>query len=74
MIAKPDDRDGVTGEVWSVDADALVRLDALEGLGEGMYRRELVPLLAPFADRQVEGYLYARSVSGRREIGAVWNE
>jgi gamma-glutamylaminecyclotransferase len=72
MVAKSDDHDGVTGEVWSVDADALVRLDGLEGLDEGMYRRELVPLLAPFADRSVETYIYARSVTGRRKLGAVW--
>lgn len=74
MVAKSDDREGVAGEVWSVDAAALVRLDALEGLAEGMYRRERVPLLPPFADRGVEGYLYARSITGRREVGSAWKE
>lgn len=74
MVAKPDDRDGVTGEVWSVGADALVRLDALEGLDEGLYRRELLPLLAPFADRAIEGYLYARPIAGHRELGSTWKE
>ena len=74
MVAKPDDREGVAGEVWSVDADALVRLDALEGLAEGMYRREPVPLLPPFADRVIEGYVYARSIEGRREVGSEWKE
>lgn len=74
MVAKSDDREGVAGEVWSVDAAALVRLDALEGLAEGMYRRERVPLLPPFADRGVEGYLYARSIEGRREVGSEWKE
>lgn len=74
MIAQPDDRDGVTGEVWSVDPAALVRLDGLEGLDEGMYRREHIPLLAPFAGRPVEGYLYARSVEGRRDLGSTWTE
>ena len=74
MVAKSDDREGVAGEVWSVDAAALVRLDALEGLAEGMYRRERVPLLPPFADRGVEGYLYARSIKGRREVGSESKE
>lgn len=74
MVANSDDREGVAGEVWSVDAAALVRLDALEGLAEGMYRRERVPLLPPFADRGVEGYLYARSIKGRREVGSEWKE
>ncbi len=74
MVAKPDDRDGVVGEIWLVDADALVRLDGLEGLQEGLYRREIVPLLAPYADRGIESYIYARSIKGRREMGSIWNE
>jgi hypothetical protein len=39
-----------------------------------MYRRERIPLLAPFAEHAVEGYLYARSIESRREIGPVWRE
>jgi gamma-glutamylcyclotransferase (GGCT)/AIG2-like uncharacterized protein YtfP len=74
MVARADDRDGVVGEIWSVDADALVRLDGLEGVAEGMYRRAIIPLLAPFADREIEGYLYARSIKGRREVGSTWKE
>ena len=74
MIAHADDREGVTGEVWSVDATALARLDALEGLAGGLYRREPVALRPPFADRAVETYLYAHSVMGRREIDATWTE
>lgn len=74
MVAKPDDHDGVVGEIWSVDADALVRLDGLEGLKEGMYRREIVPLLAPYANRGIEGYLYARSIDGRLAVGSIWKE
>jgi gamma-glutamylcyclotransferase (GGCT)/AIG2-like uncharacterized protein YtfP len=74
MIPSPVDREGVTGEVWSVDAAVLARLDALEGLAIGLYRREVVPLLPPFADRSVEAYLYARSVAGRRDLGSTWQE
>jgi len=74
MVAKPDDRDGVAGEIWSVDAAALVRLDGLEGLTEGMYRRELIPLLAPYANLGIEGYIYARSIQGRRKVGSTWDE
>ncbi len=74
MVARPDDLDGVAGEVWSVDAAALVRLDALEGLGEGHYRRGIIPLAPPFADQGIEGYLYNLSVKGRREIGSTWRE
>ena len=69
-----DDRDGVTGEVWSVTPEALTHIDSLEGLDEGMYRREPVPLLAPFANLSVEGYLYARSIKGRIDLGSTWRE
>lgn len=72
MVPRSDDRNGVTGEVWSVDEAALKRLDALEGLAEGLYRREVVPMLPPFADRTVETYLYARNIAGHRAIGSVW--
>ena len=36
--------------------------------------REAVPLLQPFANRGIEGYVYNRSVEGRRDMGGVWNE
>lgn len=74
LVPRSEDRDGVAGEVWSVDDAALVRLDGLEGLAEGMYRREIVPLRAPFADQNIEGYLYNRSIAGRRDLGGVWEE
>jgi gamma-glutamylaminecyclotransferase len=64
--------EGVTGEVWSVDEATLAKLDRLEGLAEGLYRREPVPLLPPFADRAVETYLYARSVEGAQPLGSTW--
>ena len=74
MITQEGDREGVTGEIWSVDADALVRLDGLEGVDEGMYRREAVPLQPPHADLGIEGYVYARSVAGRKDLGSTWTE
>lgn len=74
MIPLSSDRDGVRGEVWSVDDAALVRLDGLEGVNEGMYRRELISLLEPFAGREVETYIYIRSVAGRQDLGSEWVE
>lgn len=72
LVAQADDRDGVSGEVWSVDPDCLRRLDELEGLREGVYRRGPIPLLPPFADQTVEAYWYLRSVENVPSVGSVW--
>lgn len=74
LVAHAADRAGVTGEVWAVDAAALRRLDDFEGVAEGLYRRERLPLLPPFADRQTEAYVFAQSVAGRKDLGATWRE
>jgi gamma-glutamylcyclotransferase (GGCT)/AIG2-like uncharacterized protein YtfP len=72
LVPLADDRDGVVGEVWSVTPDALARLDRFEGVHEGLYRREAVPLLPPFAGREVHAYVYPHSVAGRADLGSVW--
>lgn len=72
LVLWPDDRDGVAGEVWSVDDACLADLDAFEGVPEGLYRRELIRLRPPFADHRIEAYIYPHSVLGRPEIGSVW--
>ena len=57
IAVKPDDCDGVVGEVWSVDDAALERLDHFEGVHEGLYRREPVRLRPPFADQSIQAYV-----------------
>jgi protein phosphatase len=74
MVAKPGAPEGVTGEVWSVDGRCLAELDELEGVPQGLYAREAVPLEAPFSDRRVEAYLYLKDVAGRRALGHTWNQ
>ena len=74
LITKADDREGVVGEIWAVDAATLQRLDQLEGLEAGHYRRAVVPLLPPFAGQGIESYLYNRSVRNCRDLGGVWKE
>jgi gamma-glutamylaminecyclotransferase len=74
IVADPNDRDGVVGEVWSVDADALRRLDHFEGVHEGLYRREPIPLQPPFADRVIDAYVSVLPVIGRPEVGSEWIE
>jgi gamma-glutamylaminecyclotransferase len=72
MVRLGDDTGGVSGEVWSVDGECLAGLDALEGTGEGLYRREAVPLGDSFAEQCVEAYIYLPSVAGRERIGSEW--
>lgn len=72
MIALAGDRDGVSGEVWMADDTCLARLDELEGVAEGLYRREPILLLPPFAAQSVEAYLYARSTAGHCHLGSMW--
>ena len=74
MVTHPEDRDGVVGEVWSVDEDALRRLDRFEGVHEGLYRRAPIPLQPPFADRSIDAYVSVLPVTGRPEVGNEWLE
>jgi gamma-glutamylcyclotransferase (GGCT)/AIG2-like uncharacterized protein YtfP len=75
LVAYPDDVDGVTGEVWSVDAACLARLDVLEGINEGLYRRGRITLEPPFADTEVETYFYLPGTDGQSQIpGGIWSD
>jgi gamma-glutamylcyclotransferase (GGCT)/AIG2-like uncharacterized protein YtfP len=74
MVERPGESGSVTGEVWSVDAACLEKLDALEGIAEGLYRRGAVSLTGPFAGREVEAYFYLLSLEGRRRLGETWTE
>jgi gamma-glutamylaminecyclotransferase len=68
------DVEGVTGEIWSVAPDALERLDRFEGVHEGLYRREAIPLKGAFENETVFAYIPGISVTGRRDIGSTWIE
>jgi gamma-glutamylcyclotransferase (GGCT)/AIG2-like uncharacterized protein YtfP len=64
----------IEGEVWEIDEACRVQLDVLEGVEEGEYILESVPLLPPFDGEVVQGYRYLRSVAGKPEVGTVWTE
>jgi gamma-glutamylcyclotransferase (GGCT)/AIG2-like uncharacterized protein YtfP len=74
MVTQATDRKGVIGEIWAVDATALLRLDAFEGVSDGLYRREVVPLLPPHVGARVEAFIYVRSHEGSRHLGSLWPE
>jgi gamma-glutamylaminecyclotransferase len=72
MVRKDDDIEGVSGEVWSVGDEGLARMDLLECTAEGLYRREAVPLVAPFSEQRVEAYIYLKGIKDRRKVGSEW--
>ncbi len=74
LYARPDDRDGVGGELWSVDDAALAHLDRFEGVHEGLYRRDLIALQPPHDTLAVHAYFPGLPPEGRPEVGAEWRE
>lgn len=72
MVREAGDLEGVRGEVWSVDDLCLAGLDELEGVNEGLYSREIVPLGPPFEKETVEAYFYLKGTDGRPRIGPEW--
>ena len=74
IAERPDDLEGVVGEVWSVEAEALRELDRFEGVHEGLYRREPLPLQPPFATETIDAYVSVLPVTGRPELGSEWIE
>jgi gamma-glutamylcyclotransferase (GGCT)/AIG2-like uncharacterized protein YtfP len=72
MVRATDAPEGVTGELWEVDAACLRTLDILEGIAEKLYERVPLTLLPPFSDLPAETYLYLRSLEGRPRLGSTW--
>jgi gamma-glutamylaminecyclotransferase len=68
---------GVTGEIWTVDAAALARLDAFEGVHEGLYRRAPIALQTPSGETAAataDAYFPTVDLAGRPHVGAEWRE
>lgn len=61
----------VKGELWRVDADALVRLDSLEAVPYLYVRRELL-IAAPEGAGTVEAYFYNRAADAFPHCGDEW--
>ncbi|WP_395735181.1 gamma-glutamylcyclotransferase [Prosthecobacter sp.] len=71
-MVRAEDGLSIQGEVWSVDEAGLIKLDVLEDTDGGEYERVPVPLEGEWASQRVEGYIYLRSIEGRREVGVCW--
>ena len=68
-----DEVEGVSieGELYRVDRDCLVELDRVECVGQGMYQRRLVSLLAA-ADIVAETYFYQPAVNVSMICDPCW--
>ncbi|MFH1496951.1 MAG: gamma-glutamylcyclotransferase family protein [Verrucomicrobiota bacterium] len=74
LVPDPTEPDGVIGEIWSVDAAALRRLDDFEGVDEGLYARRPIKLRPPHDTLAVDTYVFLGRVDGRPRIGPEWRE
>lgn len=74
LVLDPADTHGVTGELWAVSPDLLARLDAFEGVAEGLYARVPAPLAPPHDGRDTTAwmYLYLGSITTRAKLGSTW--
>ena len=62
----------IEGELWEVSLDCIKRLDEIEGVGIGLYKRANVSLMAPHNREEVETYLYNQSLQGLPDCGVRW--
>jgi len=72
LVDAPRDGSPIEGEIWTVDNDCLAKLDRLEGLEEGLYKRVPILLQPPHNASVIEGYIYLLSIAGRRDCGTSW--
>jgi len=66
----------IIGELWSVDAECLARLDLEEGVAGGLYARRMIELAAPLAGELTttcEAYFYLPGVEGYPDCGESWS-
>ena len=58
------------GELWSVDAACLARLDVEEGVDEGLYERR--PIMLAGESGPAQSYFYLPTTGGMDDLGDHW--
>ena len=58
LVESPEDGDAISGEIYRVDAACLDRLDDIEAVDEGLYRRDIVNLQSPHDLVAVQAWFY----------------
>lgn len=64
--------ESIRGELWRVAADAVPRLDAVEGSDEGWFVRGPVELVDEHADLEVQAYFFGWSVENLPRLSGGW--
>jgi len=64
---------GIEGELWDVQADCLARLDRIEAVDAGLYRREVIELELDDQQQSVEAYFYLPPTEGLEDCGSCWD-
>jgi len=63
----------IKGELWEIDAPCLVRVDWLEGIDSGLYRRAEAQLAGPHEGLQdVIVYIFLPDITPYEEMGSEW--
>jgi len=70
-LVRCEDGASIEGELYDVDDSCLEKLDVIEGVDQGLYRRDVVQLLDPWIDEPALTYIYLQSTDGYAEI-SVW--
>lgn len=64
----------IAGELWRVSSSGLRRLDILEDVEGGEYRKELIQLLSPWGGERALVYICQLPHAGCRDVGEEWVE
>lgn len=62
----------IEGELWRIDEACLKKLDEVEGVDAGLYRRGTIELGPPYENEAAIAYFYCPDVTDLPDCGARW--
>lgn len=64
----------IQGELWSVDAPGIARLDEVEGVSENWFSRRQIELQHPIVSETVQAYYFQGDVTRLPVYGDNWSK